>query len=346
MPLNKNSRKFSVKSSKATTRPGQKTSVQPKATRNRRSAPIDRYGTTPVSSRMAAPAPRPARPNGMRVNDSVINRAFDPTCPVVPPSLYAHHGVFVVNGTARRDLTTFVGNQNMLVCTAIPGMGTIGAHLNWSSAGSATATFAPFTIPQLSEAATSSGPSSSRVTKVGLRIVNAAPRLYQSGKVFVTRLTQRLRLPAAPAALTSDQWNAYVATLRGMPERYTRPYSWGDFSASGRMEDKPMYCRVVDIPKYNDFFAHMGSETSMNGLFDNFAVWPSSTELPHPMSIVVVTWQTPEVTDRIPDLTVSMDAQFLTRWPVETIPGISSIDIPASSHDLVQRADLASSQHV
>jgi hypothetical protein len=271
-------------------------------------------------------------------------RAYDPTCPVIPPSLYPHHGVFVVNGTRRLDLNQAAGTQNMLVCTAIPGSGTMGAHLVWPAAGTGVTTQSFFTVPQLADPATTTGPSSSRCTKVGLRIVNAAPRLYQSGKVFVTRLTQRLRLPAAPNVMTADQWNAYVSTLRGMPEKYTRPYSWSDFAGGGRMEDKSMYCHVVDIPKYNDFSAHFGSETSLNNLFDNFAVWPSSTEAPHPMSLVIVTWQTPDTSDRFPDITASMDGQFMTRWPVETIPGISSVDIQASTPDVVKKADEGSVQ--
>lgn len=271
---------------------------------------------------------------------SMLRRAYDPTCPIIPPSLYAHHGVFIVNSTARLDLAAVVNKVHMLICTAIPGFGTVGLHMVWNvSPSTALATAAHFTIPQLKDPATSTGPSSSRCTKVGMRIVNAAPRLHQSGKVYVTHLTQRMRLPASPAAMTSDEWNTYVATLRGMPERYTKPYNWADFASSGKMEDKPIYCRVVDVPKYNDFSTHQGTESSITGFLDNCAVWPGSTETPHPMSLAIVTWDAPSVADRLPDLTCSMDAQFMTRWPVDSVPGIAQFDVGASPPEHVKIAD-------
>lgn len=264
---------------------------------------------------------------------------YDPTVVAIPPSLYSHHGVFIVNGTARRDLITAINLSHMLICTAIPGYGTCGIYMTWSTGAATTATATYFTIPQLAASYTTSGPSSTRYTKVGCRIVNGSASLYQSGKVYVTNISQRLRLPAAPSSLTGSQWDSIVVGLRGMPERFTKPYSWADFGNKGKMENKSIYCHVVDAPKYNDFAVHLGQNTVMDEFFDNISIWPSSAEAPHPMSIAIVHWDTPSSATFLQDLTASVDAQIMSRWPIDSIPGQAQVDHPASKPDLVAKAD-------
>jgi len=170
---------------------------------------------------------------------------------------------------------------------------------------------------------------------------NSTPRLNQGGRMYITHLTQRIALPAAPSVMTGTQWDAMSDTLRALPSNYTTMGTWQDFAAGGRYEGKEFYVRVVDIPKYNDFTTHLGTISTIDNFMDNIALWSSSTEAPHPMSIMCIHWDSPDVGQevRLQDLTAYVDAQIMTRWPVNTVPAQAAVDVQPATTTVAALAD-------
>lgn len=265
-----------------------------------------------------------------------FNDAFDPTNSIVPPSLMHTSGVFPIQGHMRDELLQIAQRRYILVVTAIPGSPTAGillrADLAGSSAGGAVYQTI-YNVPTMNALPDAGGPTAIRWTKVGFSFENATPRMYQGGRVYITHLTQRLNLPALPSTMSADQWSSVITTLRNMPETSTEGHGWDEFGSSGPMHRRPRYVKVVDEPKYNDFSANTGAIAGIDTFFNNIALWPSSAEDPHPMSILIVSWDTPttSTTHVLQDLTLHVHAQALTRWPINTVPGQNQIDIPAAS---------------
>lgn len=285
----------------------------------------------------AKAAPRPQR----RIA-SATRPAFDPTNAIIPPSLMHTSGVFPLAGHVRDEVQQIAGRRYILAVTAIPGGPTVGMMLRIELTGAATASLqAAYHVPTMNALPDAGGPTSSRWTKVGFSFENATPRMYQGGRVYLTHVTQRLNFPAAPSVMTADQWLAVTNTLRGMPESSTQGHGWDEFGSGGPMHRRCRYVRVVDEPKYNDFTANTGSVTTIDNFYNNVAVWPSSTEDPHPMSILLVTWDTPNTfttTHVAQDLTLHLHAQALTRWPIATVPGQNQVDVPAGSQRAVDQS--------
>lgn len=279
----------------------------------------------PRRARRGRPQPRRA---GQRTHE------FDPTSSVVPATLYPSLGVFPVNASAKEDVVMVVATRNVMVVSAIPGYATCAYLFRVAKTGTSLATTSRvFTMPTVAAAYSAGGPTSSRYTKVGFRMENATPAMYQGGKVYVTHLTQRLSLPASPSTMTADQWATVANDWRTMPVNRTQAYTWGDFGADGRFIRRPFYCTVVDEPKYHDFATHRGATATFDDFWEHIAVWnapAASVESPHPMSVLVVHWDNIDAattTNILQDVTIQVDAQFLTRWPVGTVLGQSLIDL-------------------
>lgn len=280
----------------------------------------------------AAKAKSAAKPRARIVD------AFDPTTTVVPPSLMHISGVYPLNGHVRDEMTQIQQRRYFLAVTAIPGSSTVAMLLRIDLAGAAVASLQTiYTLPTISALPENGGPTSLRWTKVGISFENATPRMYQGGRVYCTHVTQRLRFPAAPSAMTADQWNSVVVSMRTMPDHSTQGHGWDEYGSGGPMSRRVRHVKVVDEPKYNDFSANTGPLSSIDTFFNNIALWPSSAEDPHPMSIVVYHWDTPTFTTThvAQDLTCHVHAQALTRWPIDTVPGQNQVDIPASAQAVV-----------
>lgn len=266
--------------------------------------------------------------------------AMNPVSRAVPPHLVPMLGVFPMNGTLRLEPTTAAAKNYFVIATAIPGSGTVGmmAEYNPPPSVSTLANIQFFTLPLLTKAATDGGPTASRVTKVGIRVINATAPLYAGGRVYVSNLAQRLTLPAAPSVMTSVQWDTTFQAIRGLPAAQTLSTSWSDFMPGGRLREKSFFAQVVDDPKYNDFNVHAAPLTGVDAFFEHIARWGTSEMDPRPMSTVVFSWTTPATGTFVQDLTFHLDAQHITRWPIDTVPGQNSVDVKASDPKAVSRA--------
>lgn len=267
---------------------------------------------------------------------------FDPTNVIIPPSLMHVSGVFPLQGHAREELVQIAGRRYILAVTAIPGSPTIGMLLRVELGGANTASLqTTYNVPTMNALPDAGGPTSLRWTKIGASFENATPRMYQGGRVYFTHVTQRFNFPAAPSVMTADQWAAVTSTLRSMPETNTQGFGWDAFGSGGPMHRRCRHVKVVDEPKYQEFQANLGALATIDSFFNNIALWTGSVEDPHPMSILLISWDTPAVvstTHVLQDLTLHLHAQALTRWPVSTVPGQNQLDIPAASQAAVDKS--------
>lgn len=283
--------------------------------------------TTEVAKARARPAPQVRRVD-----------VFDPTNTFIPPSLMHISGVYPLNGQVRDEMLQIQQRRYLLAVTAIPGSSTVAMMLRLDLSGTGVASLQTvYTLPTMSALPENGGPTSIRWTKVGVSFENTTPRMYQGGRVYCTHVTQRLKFPAAPSAMTADQWASVVTTMRGMPDKDTQGHGWDEFGSGGPYNRKVKHVKVVDEPKYNDFSANAGPLTSIDNFFNNVALWPGSVEDPHPMSIVIYHWDTPTFTTTHvgQDITCHVHAQALTRWPIDTVPGQNQIDVPAAAQAIV-----------
>lgn len=293
-------------------------------------------------SKAADPAATLARKSRSTAADT--RTLFDPTNYSIPPSLYPSIGVFPVNGSVRDDVVSVAALRYIMCVTAIPGRSTCGFLFRVAKSGATVATETKFyNLPTLNAAYNNGGPTSSRFSKVGFRVENLTPAMYQGGRVYVTHLTQRVALPKSASTMTADDWAVVVDGFRTMPANRTKVFTWNDFGASGKYIRKPFICTVTDEPKYNEFNTHLGPETTLDGFWQNVGVWNTPTaslEEPHPMSILFMHWDnidTPTATSILQDITIQVDAQMLTRWPANTVLGQSHKDVPASKTFLASR---------
>lgn len=269
-----------------------------------------------------------------------LRSAFDPTNKVVPPMLVPQLGVFPIQGTIRKEPIQAATVSYFLIVSSIPGRSTVAMYGSYPAGGGATIpyTATPFelwSLPLLAATAAFGGATSSRVTKAGVRVTNATANLYQGGRLYVSHLDQRMRFPADPSTMTASQWVSTFDTIRSLPEPMTRPHSWKDYANRSSLEDKSQYIHVVDEVKYADYNIHNGPCPDGLDFFDHVAVWNGSEELSRPMSTLVFSWTAPSTSLHVQDLTFNVDAQYLTRWPVDTVPGQSAITLAAAPQAVV-----------
>lgn len=304
---------------------------------------------TPQPPRRAQPKAAPKKKaNGMKKpkkappNMSVmgLKAVFNPTNKSVPPMLVPQLGVFPIQGTIRVEPVQALATSYFIILSSIPGRSTVAMYGTYPTAGGVTIpyTVTPFSLwslPLLASTAGFGGATSSRMTKAGIRVVNATPNLYAGGRLYVSHLDQRIKFPADPSTMTGAQWVSTFETLRGLPDPLTKPHSWKDYASRSGLEDKSQYIHVVDEVKYGDYNVHNGPCPDGMDFFDHVAVWNGSEELSRPMSTIVFSWSAPSASTQLQDLTINVDAQFLTRWPVDTVPGQSAITVAAATQQIV-----------
>lgn len=308
---------------------------QPKTNRKKRSRKAA-DARLKRSSHSGPPAGKQAKGRGTTGALSAMN----PVSRAVPPHLVPMLGVFPMNSTLRLEPITAAAKNYFVIATAIPGCGTVGVMAQYDPPPATTtlANIQFFTMPLLVKPATDGGATASRVTKVGIRVINATAPLYASGRVYVSNLAQRLTLPAAPSAMNSTQWDTTFQAIRGLPAAQTLSTSWSDFMPGGRLREKSFFAQVVDDPKYNDFSVHTGPITGIDAFFEHIARWGTSELDPRPMSTIIFSWTTPATGTFVQDLTFHFDAQHITRWPIDTVPGQNAKDIKASDPKAVARS--------
>lgn len=229
------------------------------------------------------------------------------------------------------DLDTAVGRDYLLFVSGVPGAANQGMLVDYSPTNALPApVLTNFTLPLLTQSATAGGPTSSKISKCGIRIENATAPLYMGGsRVFLAHLDQRLRLPAAPGSMTGAEWEATAIILRALPPKMLQAYGADAFGSNGIVGAKSFYTHVVDEVDYTQFENHLGT-VSGNDYMQHIAVWPTSIETSRPMSTKVFLIKGPPSAQFAQTLILNVDAQLLTRWAIDTVPGISSATVHAS----------------
>lgn len=302
------------------------------------------------------PAPRRAQPKAAPKKKAMAQKAtkkppvlrtgmglkavFNPTNKVVPPLLVPQLGVFPIQGTIRKEPVQALLTSYFLILSAVPGRSTVAVYGSYPSGGGAsipyTATpFEIWSLPLLALSGHQGGATSSRMTKAGVRVTNASANLYLGGRLYVSHLDQRMKFPADPSLMTASQWVSTFDTVRSLPEPMTKPHSWKDYGSRSALEDKSQYIHVVDEVKYAEYSVHSGPCPAPLDFFDHVGVWDTSADQQRPMSTIVFSWTAPPATTFLQDLTFNVDAQFLTRWPVDTVPGQSAITVAAAPQKVV-----------
>lgn len=263
--------------------------------------------------------------------------SYDPTHAGVPPSMLSIPRVFPITQTVRSDYDTVLGYRTAIFVSGWGGSATIA----WRVSANSTASLidsASFSVPLLTSAAAVSGPTSSKISKVGFRLTNATPMQTRGGRCYVCRLDQRVKLPAAPSSMSAIAWSQVMTSLISLPDSITRAVDVADFGSTLARGGKPIYSIVDDEVDYAAFESHYGTNATMDDWFSHVGIWTSSTELTRPMSCMVFIIEPPAVAANAQNLTFNFDGQWLTRWPIDTVPGQAAGTLSASPLEIVDAA--------
>lgn len=197
-------------------------------------------------------------------------------------------------------------------------------------------TTAPFqgvyTIPAISGAPASGGPSSGRAMKASVEITNTTAAMTAGGSVYVLKTDQRVSIPGLPTSLTAAQINTLCDSVKDHP--LVKPFDGADFKKTDKHGRHPTFmCDVVDGVDYENFSAWQGAE-SIDGFFGHVFTWPGLDSNTHerPMSTIFVLFETPVATQTY---AVSARASYYTRWSLATVPGQTQMQIPIASLDRI-----------
>jgi hypothetical protein len=197
--------------------------------------------------------------------------------------------------------------------TGIAGASTIGCLISIKTSAPMTRTTYMQDVPQLINATTAGGPTSSKIAAASFDLVNTTQLLKMGGRVFTLALDQRLALPGLPSSLSGEDWNNIFNTLVSHP--HTKARSAQDFARPYRMS-----CHPVDQTLYDHFAVHRGHLT-FDEFFAHIGTWSAEsfalgTEADRPMSTVVY------LLDNAPEsqaVAFAARSQHLTRWPVASL---------------------------
>lgn len=173
-------------------------------------------------------------------------------------------------------------------------------------------------IPVINASDSTGGPTSGKAMKLSLDLVNSTSLLNMGGRVTVLNARQRVLLPAAPASMSSAQWNLFIADVRNHPD--ARSYGGADFR-----EPKMFLAHPVD-DGYNEFEEWLGT-TNADRYCDHFAVWSGSVPQKRRMSTIIMVFESPPSTQ---EYTVSIRSSYYTRWPLSSVPGQTQRQVPTA----------------
>jgi len=269
-----------------------------------------------------------------------IRSANDPVTLMIPPTLSVQAGCFPINQTVRADFDQLLNYSTMIFVTSFGGSGTVGTLVSWDAVGAGATSRVVHTLPLLATSGTAGGATSSKCSKVGIRLVNVSPNLYVSGRVYVAKLDQRIAFPnTLPSAMTGAQWNAVADSIKSLPEHMLRTFAAQEFTPGGSCYGKCIPCHVVDEVDYNNFEPHDGTET-FDAFFGHVTQSPVLAPGKRPLSTTVILMdkQSQTSTNFLQNYVYNIDAQMLSRWPLNTVPGLSSKDQPPSHPAVVNAA--------
>lgn len=287
---------------KAAARPVRKPNPIRRLTRAMASAPLRRI----------TDAPRAARPgkNGAprTVSLSPLSQALVPVPRTIADALSIH-------GVIRKE--AIVTTRTMWIVTNGGISGTVMMRLSTTLLDREV-----FTIPLLSASGTVGGATSLRSMKAGISIENVTSDLERGGRVYILNADARVWMPAAVGTMTSAQLDTFFNDIVEHPD--SKPYSGHDFKRT-----RHFHCHIAESGAYESFMSNVGPRDSTQ-FMGHVATWPSATDQHRPMSCLFVVMEAPPST-KPQDYTISAQAQFYTRWPLDHLGGSIARPIPVAS---------------
>lgn len=188
----------------------------------------------------------------------------------------------------------------------------------------------------------------------------------------MAEIDQRMKFPVdSPQAMTGPQWEVFASSLKDLPPSMKTTCDLAEFASGGRHYRKPFHCHVDDEVDYAIFENHVGAylnanntpatsttalsandrllEVDVTGWFRHIGVTGVGAfpqELIRPLSTIAIVFEPAAASDVLQDLTFEFPAQYLTRYPLDTVLGQSAITLPASDPKTVNatrtQSDVAS----
>lgn len=309
------------------------TSAQKKKAQRRRA----RAAPGPPPPRpVLAQAPPPARkPRRQRRPRGSMGVSLSPCVPGLVPSLVHQGEAFPICGLSEYEANVGTSWRWAVIFSNVGDAGTIGTAIAWSKAGGTSVATVQqmFTLPLLSEGSPY-GPTSSRAMKIGVDVVTNTQLLSRGGPVYYLNSSQRFQLAGLPSTMTATQWNDFYSVVVSHPHR--RKFDMNDFAYP-----QHFYGHVVDDPRYNDFDTFRGT-LSFDSFLSHLCVWTGSPPADRPMSTLIFLMETSTAAQL---LTFTARASFYTRWPLNTVPGQSQVDIPTATPGVLNGMHKAAVQH-
>lgn len=278
--------------------------------------------------RMPLPAPKkqakkklPAsRPGASSYLGSALS-VFSPMSPSLVPTLTASGKSFPVTGMYRKTIEHNPNQRRIYVFSNTGESANVMLIGSMDVTGSSSPGWDTFSAPTVAlDHSSGAGPTAGRAMKMGATVVNATAKLTASGRVFVLNCDQRLLLGAAPSLLTRSMYNAFCDSVVNHPN--SREYSGSDF---GRPHS--WYSHVVDPVHYEKFTTWQGAQ-SIDDYAEHWATWEGDAPEDRSMSTIVIVAESPPA---VQSYTFSGRGSWYTRWPLNTVLGQTSREIPVAS---------------
>jgi hypothetical protein len=233
-----------------------------------------------------------------------------------------------VTGMARFPIgveTSISINRGMaLVMTNTGSSGTIGARLTSRDGNGPLVHLAH--MPLLRDAPSVGGATAGRAMKAGVTLVNMTAALVRGGVVYVLNTDQRIQIDlpvSSTGAAGAESWAQVLSKVRAHPDTVV-------YSADHFKEIREFHCGVVDAISYESFRPWQGID-GVDEFFSHITV--SSVEpTPRPMSTLFIIFDN---SDSPQDYMASCRGSYYTRWPLDTLAGQLSTELPTASAKVV-----------
>jgi hypothetical protein len=190
-------------------------------------------------------------------------------------------------------------------------------------------------MPLLMDTAAQGGATAGRAMKAGVTLINMTAAQARGGVVYVLNTDQRIQMDA-PVSTTGtvgqQSWALVLAKVRGHPDTVV-------YGADHFKEIREFHCGVVDAISYESFRPWQGSDpnigdSSPQGIDSFFShITISSVDpTPRPMSTLFIIFDN---TDSGQDYMASCRGSYYTRWPLDTLAGQLSSELPTASAKVV-----------
>lgn len=284
---------------------------------------------------------------------SSASHAFDPTTRSFPPATTPIRHMVPVNTNCVMDYKTSLTDASILFVSCWGGAANPCMLVSYNTSLVTGVRTASYSV--LANRGTTTGPTSSKISKVGLIITNSTPRLKLGGRCFIAQIDQRVKFPVDnPQSMTGAQWANFASSLKDLPPSMRTTCDLAEFASGGRHYQKAFHCHVDDEVDYAVFENHAGAYLGTNGSvasdtnaavagdklditsitnwFNHVGVSGTGfpAELTRPMSTIAVVFETASTADVAQDLTFEFPAQYMTRYPLDTVLGQSAITLQAS----------------